>query len=93
MNGNDWVTIDEHTNEPLIDSSKQMIIFDVKRVRKCSTFRFFFPGVDSLGRYFNYLGPVEFYGKVYPLTYCFDITQHRFCKPSNKVFCKIKQIL
>ena len=76
MNNVDWVNIDAHVNEQKIKSSGTMVLFDVKRRAKCRSFRFYFPGQDSKQRYYNYLGPVEFYGNVYPFSNCFTKIKH-----------------
>ena len=63
--GKDWTTIDSHKNEPEFTQRKQMRIFDTKIVKKCRVFRFIMNGVESMNRYFMYIGPVEFYGTSY----------------------------
>ena len=61
-NGKDWTTIDQHKNAPEFTASKQMKVFSVNIVKLCKVFRFVMNGVESKGRNFMYIGPVEFYG-------------------------------
>lgn len=65
MNGKDWTTIDSHSNDAKITSSNQSFILPMQRVDRCTSYKIFFPGRDSLDRGYNYLGLLEFYGKVY----------------------------
>ena len=62
INGTGWTTIDSHKNEASFTWSKQMRLFDVQVVKKCNDFRFKMNGVENKGRYYMYIGPVEFYG-------------------------------
>ena len=63
----EWFSLDTHTKDNQIKSSQQKIIFNVSNFKRCNIFRFNITGSDSKGRNYGYIGPVEFYGKKYPL--------------------------
>ena len=80
MNGNGWTTIDDHRNESAFTASKQMRLFDVKKLKQCNTFRFIMNGKENLDRNYMYIGPVEFYSD----TAC-NLQSHKHCN-SNQIF-------
>ena len=65
--GKEWYILDTHDHDTKITHSLQKTIFDVKQRKKCSIFNFHITGPDSQNSNYGYLGPVEFYGKKYPI--------------------------
>lgn len=82
MNGNDWTIIDSHKDETTFTASKQIKIYDVKIQKRCNKFRFVMNSVESMGRQFMYLGPIELYGSAYNNS--LTITQAK-CKGKSSI--------
>jgi hypothetical protein len=62
LDGKHWTKIDTRKNEATFTKTDEMKIFDVKTVTKCKFFRFMMNGLESQGRYYMYIGPVELFG-------------------------------
>ena len=74
LDGKEWYTIDQHNNDPDITSTGQKLIFYTEKIIKCRYFSFNITGTDNQLRNYGYVGPVEFYGKKFPLYHFFQTT-------------------
>ena len=72
--GKNYEVIDYHINEKAITYVKQKILFDMKKIKVCNSFRIHITGEDNKHRSYGYLGPIEFFGGTYqtkqPITQC-----------------------
>ena len=60
-----YEVIDYHIDEKEVNRPNQQIIFDMKKVKVCSSYRILITGKDNNNRALGYVGPIEFFGKIY----------------------------
>ena len=66
----EWIYIDDHTEETKVQLPQQKVIFNMKTIKACRSFRFYISGTDNCSRYYGYIGPIELYGKTFRITSC-----------------------
>ena len=81
--------IDYHVNEPEVTAPYQTVFFNTKQTKICNSFQIHFTGPDSQGRAYQYVGLIEFYGKVFS-AYCVFTSQ---CKKSHLMIYFLLPIL